>query len=142
MRVLLRILFAVYLVVVGFIVWSPQPKGGVGILHVVALWVASVLGTPSGPTFDALEVAANVVMFVPFGVLALAAYRWMRVWSATLAGLVTSGIIEGVQLFLPTRYSTISDLIANTAGALLGALLVVGVRGARTRAEARNPAVP
>ncbi|HET8895805.1 MAG TPA: VanZ family protein, partial [Protaetiibacter sp.] len=59
--------------------------------------------------------------------------RWMRVWSATLAGLVTSGIIEGVQLFLPTRFATVSDLIANTAGALLGALLVAAVRRTRSR---------
>jgi glycopeptide antibiotics resistance protein len=138
MRLLLRILFAVYLVAVGFVVWSPQPAGGVGILRVVARWVASLLGTPPGPTFDVLEVAANVAMFVPFGVLALTAYRWMRVWSATLAGLVTSGIIEGVQLFLPTRYATVSDLVANTAGALL----VAAPRRARTRAKSRTPAAP
>lgn len=142
MRLLLRIVFAVYLVVMGFVVWSPQPTGGVGILQVVARWVASMLGTPPGPTFDVLEVAANVAMFVPFGVLALTAYRWMRVWSATLAGLVTSGIIEGVQLFLPTRYATVSDLVANTAGALLGALLVAASRRARTRTETHDRAVP
>jgi glycopeptide antibiotics resistance protein len=142
MRLLLRILFAVYLVVMGFVVWSPQPTGGVGILQVVARRVASLLGTPPGPTFDVLEVAANVAMFVPFGVLALTAYRWMRVWSATLAGLVTSGIIEGVQLFLPTRYATVSDLVANTAGAFLGALLVATTRRARTHAKARTPTVP
>jgi glycopeptide antibiotics resistance protein len=132
-RLLLRILFAGYLVAVGFVVWSPQPREGVGIPELVARWVAGLLALAYGPTFDVLEVAANVAMFVPFGVLALTAYRWMRVWSATLAGLVTSGVIEGVQLFLPTRYSTVSDLVANTAGALLGALLVAGVRRARTR---------
>jgi VanZ family protein len=66
----------------------------------------------------------------------------MRVWSATLAGLVTSGIIEGVQLFLPTRYATVSDLVANTAGALLGALLVAASRRARKRTKSRTPAVP
>ncbi len=133
MRLLSRIVFAVYLVVVGFVVWSPQPTDGVGIAQVVARWVASLFGLPPGPTFGVLEVAANVAMFVPFGVLALTAYRWMRVWSATLAGLATSGIIEGVQLFLPTRFATVSDLIANTAGALLGALLVAAVRRTRLR---------
>ena len=55
----------------------------------------------------------------------------MRVWSATLAGLATSCLIEGVQLFLPTRYSTVSDLIANTTGALIGALIVAGWRRRR-----------
>jgi glycopeptide antibiotics resistance protein len=132
-RLLLRILFAVYLVAVGFVVWSPQPTDGVGIAQVVARWVAAQFGLPPEPTFAVLEVAANVAMFVPFGVLALTAYRWMRVWSATIAGLATSGIIEGVQLFLPTRFATVSDLIANTAGALLGALLVAAVRRTRSR---------
>lgn len=133
MRLLLRVVFAAYLVVVGFVVWSPQPTDGTGIAEAVARWLASLVGLPFGPIFGVLEFAANVAMFVPFGVLALTAYRWMRVWSAALAGLVTSGVIEGVQLFLPTRYATVSDLVANTAGALLGALLVAAVRRARTR---------
>lgn len=137
MRLLLRIVFAVYLVVVGVVVWSPQPVDDTeGILGVVAHWVSSLFDLPLRPTFDVLEVAANVAMFVPFGVLALTAYRWMRVWSASLAGLATSALIEGVQLFLPTRYSTVSDLVANTAGALLGALLVAGVRRSRRRRRA------
>lgn len=139
MRLLLRILFAVYLVAVGVVVWSPQPAGGdAGILGVIARWV-SASGLPYRSTYDTLEVAANVAMFVPFGVLAMTAYRVMRVWSTTLAGLVTSGIIEGVQLFLPTRYSTVSDLVANTSGALIGALLVATVRRRRAR---RPPAEP
>lgn len=139
MRLLLRILFAAYLLAVGFVVWSPQPTEGVGIAEIVARWVASVIDQPYGPTFVVLGVAANVAMFVPFGVLALTAYRWMRVWSATLAGLVTSGIIEVVQLFLPTRFATVSDVIANTAGALLGAVLVAAVRRARAaRASTLN----
>ncbi|MGN6273153.1 MAG: VanZ family protein [Protaetiibacter sp.] len=137
MRLMLRILFALYLVAVGFVVWSPQPTDGVGIAAIVARWVAGVIGQPYGATFVVLEVAANVAMFVPFGVLALTAYRWMRVWSATVAGFVTSGLIEGVQLFLPTRYATVSDLVANTAGALLGALLVAVVRRTRTARSGR-----
>ncbi|MCS0498085.1 VanZ family protein [Protaetiibacter mangrovi] len=135
MRLLLRILFALYLVAVGFVVWSPQPESGSGVLAVIVRWIVSVTSLPAGPTYDTLEVAANVVMFLPFGVLAMTAYRWMRVWSTTLAGLATSALIEGVQLALPSRYSTVSDLIANTAGALLGALLVAGVRRARRRSQ-------
>ena len=140
MRLLLRIVFAAYLVALGFLVWSPQPlDGGDGILGAIARWVASA-GLPYRATFDVLEVAGNVALFVPFGALSLTAYRWMRVWSAMLAGLVTSGLIEGVQLFLPTRYSTVSDLIANTAGACLGALLVAGARRIRDRRRAASGA--
>lgn len=136
MRLLLRIVFAVYLVAVGFVVWTPQPTTGEpGIASAVAHWVAALLDLPYRSTYDVLEVLANLAMFVPFGVLAMTAYRWMRVWSTTLAGLATSALIEGVQLLMPSRYSTVSDLIANTAGAFAGALLVAAVRRARRRSR-------
>jgi len=137
---LLRIVFAVYLVAMGFLVWLPNPDAVqyTGIVAVVARWFEP-LGLPFEPTYIVLEILANVVLFVPFGILALTAFRWMRVWSATLAGLATSCLIEGVQLFLPTRYSTVSDLIANTAGALIGALLVVGWRRRAASAAASRP---
>ena len=137
---LLRIVFAVYLVAMGFLVWLPNPDAVqyTGIVAVVARWFEP-LGLPFEPTYIVLEILANVVLFVPFGILALTAFRGMRVWSATLAGLATSCLIEGVQLFLPTRYSTVSDLIANTAGALIGALLVVGWRRRAASAAASRP---
>jgi len=126
---LLRIVFAVYLVAVGFIVWSPAPDAGqfTGIVAIAARWLEA-LGLPFEPSYIVLEILANVALFVPFGILAMTAFRWMRVWSATAAGLSTSLLIEGVQLFLPTRYSTVSDLIANTLGALIGALIVAAWR--------------
>lgn len=135
---LLRIVFAGYLVAVGFLVWSPAPDAVqyTGIVAVVARWFEP-LGLPFGPTYTVLEILANVALFVPFGVLALTAFRGMKVWSATAAGLATSGLIEGVQLFLPTRFSTVSDLIANTAGALIGALVVTSRRRRRLN-EARS----
>lgn len=133
----LRIAFAAYLVVVGFVVWSPAPEAFAysGPLGSLARGVSGVLGAPFETTYDVLEMLANVVMFVPFGAFAMAAFPGMRVWSTTLAGFVTSGIIEGVQLFIPTRYSTVSDLVTNTLGALLGALAVaLWRRRARARA--------
>ena len=136
---LLRLIFAVYLVAVGVLVWSPAPDDvqQTGILAAVARWVAQ-FGLPYDPTWTVLEVAGNVVLLVPFGVLAMSAFSWMRVWSTAAAGLATSAIIEGVQLCLPTRFSTVSDLVANTAGALLGALAVALWR-ARVSAAAPRP---
>lgn len=136
---LLRIVFAVYLVAMGFLVWLPAPDAvqTTGIVAVIARWFEP-LGLAFEPTYIVLEILANVALFVPFGILALTAFR-MRVWSATLAGLATSCLIEGVQLFLPTRFSTVSDLVANTAGALIGALIVVGWRRRRLNAAASRP---
>lgn len=125
----LRILFAVYLVVMGFVVWSPQPDAApfTGVIAILAHWLEP-LGFAFEPTYTVLEILANVVMFVPFGVFVVLLFPRVRVWSTTLAGLATSALIEGVQLFLPTRFSTVSDLIANTTGALLGALAVAVIR--------------
>ena len=133
MRLLLpRILLAGYLVAVGFVVWSPQPDDprNPGILAVLARWVA-IPGLPAELVYDTLEVAANVALFVPFGVLVAIVVPRLRVWSTTLAGLGTSLLIEGVQLALPTRHSTVSDLVANTAGAFLGATAIAVLRRRR-----------
>lgn len=136
---LLRIVFAVYLVAVGLIVWSPAPDAGrfTGIVAVAARWLEAI-GLPFEPSYIVLEFTANIALFVPFGMLAMTAFR-MRVWSTTAAGLATSLLIEGVQLFLPTRYSTVSDLIANTAGALIGALVVAAWRRRGLSAAASHP---
>ena len=136
---LLRIVFAVYLVTVGVIVWSPQPDSGTTGIIAVAARALESLGLPFEPSYVVLEFTANIVLFVPFGMLALTAFRWTRVWSATAAGFFTSCLIEGVQLFLPTRFSTVSDLIANTLGALIGALLVAGWRRRRLSGAASRP---
>jgi len=72
------------------------------------------------------DVVMNVVMFVPFGfVYQLTRPRgappdWPRV--VVLGGLLSAGI-EIAQLFAPDRYPSLIDLVTNTAGAALGALL-------------------
>ncbi len=70
-------------------------------------------------TYDGVEFAANVVLFVPFGLLSIAwGARW---WHGILGGLATSLAIETWQLlFLPTRVADARDLVSNTLGAALG----------------------
>ena len=85
--------------------------------------------------FVATEFLPNVAMFVPFGVLvwlALARPRW---WVVVLLGLATTVTIELVQSTMPSRYSTVSDVVANTLGAAAGVLLVrsVAARAVRRR---------
>lgn len=76
-----------------------------------------------------LQVALNVVLFVPFGVLARVLLRW-GVLVTTLAGAGTSLLVELTQYtgafgLVPCSYrvADVDDVLANTAGALLGALL-------------------
>lgn len=71
--------------------------------------------------FNRLEVIANVLAFVPVGVLA---FLFVRVWPlAFLVGPVLSIAIETVQgLALPHRAATVNDILANSAGATIGVL--------------------
>jgi VanZ family protein len=75
------------------------------------------------------DVALNLVLFVPLGWGVCRTGRAFGVAPATmvtLAGSIVLGfslIMEGVQLFMPRRYSSLVDVIADTAGGLLGASL-------------------
>lgn len=63
----------------------------------------------------------NIVMFVPFGVLL---GRRRTALKVLLLGLALSMGIEVVQLGIPGRFSGLADLLWNSVGALVGAVLV------------------
>ena len=77
------------------------------------------------------EFSANILLFVPMGLLftlLLGAWRW---WLAVTIGVAATLGIEFVQLFLPARFTDVRDLLANTLGTLIGvgvALLVAARR--------------
>lgn len=67
-----------------------------------------------------LDVAGNVAMFAPVGLLAPVAMAWTR-GRTTLACLLLSLLIEGVQT-ATGRIGDIDDVLLNALGGLLGAL--------------------
>ena len=72
--------------------------------------------------YGGIDVVLNVLLFVPLG-LALA-LRGVRVRRVLLLGLLGSLAIELLQLFVITgRDASVSDVLTNTTGATLGALL-------------------
>lgn len=76
----------------------------------------------------AFDIAADVLAYAVFGVLAaLAAHPRLRptavIAAATLAGLALSTCLEAAQTYLPTRVPSLVDVLANGAGALAGALV-------------------
>ena len=77
--------------------------------------------------FAQLEVIANVLVFVPVGILAFLVTP-RRVWGlAFAAGPALSVLIEAWQaVALPERAATFADVLANSAGSTLGVGLALG----------------
>ena len=75
----------------------------------------------------AADLAVNIALFVPLGWGLHRTGRGLGVpprtvlVAAVLAAAVFSLLMETLQFWLPARYSSIVDVLANTAGALLGA---------------------
>jgi glycopeptide antibiotics resistance protein len=76
-----------------------------------------------------MPIIANVLLFVPWGFLTfISLYTLERPTMQTyvltiLGGLTFSLAIEAWQYFLPTRVADVNDVIWNTTGAALGAIL-------------------
>lgn len=123
-----RVLLAPYLLALALIVWLPGEQAGqvTGIVATIAEWVA-LAGVPFATAYAVLEFVANIALFVPFGLLL--AWGWPRLhfWQIVALGAASSITIELVQILLPTRFPTLSDVIANTLGAAFGWLLVSAV---------------
>lgn len=117
--------------------WPSPPDPGANPLLLRLLDWAHGAGLPAAFDLVTLEVVANVVMFVPLGLLLASSARVPRPWLAVTAGLALSAAIETTQIALPGRYPTLQDVVANTAGAALGAAAVVATRAARARRARR-----
>ncbi len=81
----------------------------------------------------------NVILFVPLGIaLGTKPRSWQ---SVLLLGALLSAGIEVAQLFIPGRDSSVSDVVSNSLGAGLGAL-VLGRSHALSRPERRTRMLP
>lgn len=118
--------FAVYLVALALVVFWPThvDRGVEQPLDAVIDWFHSIgLGWVS---YGRIEFTANIVLFIPFGVLLTVILGTKRWWLAVLIAVVVSLGIETAQaLFLSGRTPTLRDVIANSVGSLIGALLAL-----------------
>ncbi|MDO9456620.1 VanZ family protein [Nocardioides sp.] len=79
-----------------------------------------------GLTWDETEVLANVALFVPLGFLLAVGIG--RVWPAVSLCLLASAGVEWAQLqYVASRVPTIDDVVHNTLGGLIGALVAGAV---------------
>jgi hypothetical protein len=91
------------------------------------------------------DVLLNIAGFVPFGFLFTAYFAFALQssrprLSAALFGFALSLTIECVQYWLPTRSSSLTDVITNTAGSALGAWLFFPALAARLHAVMKRNA--
>jgi VanZ family protein len=74
------------------------------------------------------DVIENILGFMPFGfvlcgLFALSRPRGQAILMATLVGGLLSFTVEFLQYYIPRRDSSLTDVISNTTGSLLGALI-------------------
>ena len=141
LRTAARWLAAAYLLTLTLIAFWPTPvdRGAHGTI-VRVLGRLHAHGVPNWLNYNLVEFTANIALFLPVGLLGVVLLGSARWWLAILAGFTASSLIElGQLIFLPARYATIMDVLANTAGAALGAVLALALLATVT---ARSPARP
>lgn len=92
----------------------------------------AVLTSPLGLTYTAFDAVSNVLAYLPFGLLLALTFRTYfgprgSVLLAMLAATSLSVAMEYLQMYLPMRDSSNADILSNSGGALVGALLGVSI---------------
>jgi glycopeptide antibiotics resistance protein len=128
-----RILSLITLAYLAFVAWvtlGPQPldrSNNGWLLRALAFF--SRHDATDWITYDRVEFAANIGMFVPVGVLLLLLFGRRLWWFAIVVGIMLTCSIEFTQQFLPTRYPDVRDLVANTGGTIIGVLFALVLTG-------------
>jgi len=120
-----RILFGVYVVLA--IYASLYPLSG---WRDQGLSPFAYLASPWPRYVTAFDLAANLLGYLPFGFLCIAALRprleGAVAFAVTLAGAgALSLVLEALQSYLPSRVATNLDVLCNVGGAAIGAALAL-----------------
>ena len=91
-----------------------------------------MLQVPLRLTYTGFDAALNFLSYLPFGLLVGLV---LRTWFGALASVIISLLLgmwlsasmEYLQMYLPTRISSNMDILSNSVGMLIGALLAVAL---------------
>jgi len=116
----------VYLLAVAVVTLTPATEGGHSPIWYIMQFLHRFAGT-GWVTEPRLELAANVVMFVPLGLLGVPLVGRSRWWWVIVAGVLLTCFIETAQLGIPGRVTDVRDIVANSCGAALGTAVCLAV---------------
>jgi VanZ family protein len=86
-------------------------------------------GLPGFINYGVVEFLANVGIFIPIGFFAAIAVSRRLWWIVIFAGpLLSVGIEQAQAFFLPERFATLSDILANSIGSIVGAVIGLFLR--------------
>lgn len=127
----LTLVMAYGLIVVLATMWPTPLDQGFETSIIKMLDVLHRNGVPTWFGYNKLEFTANVGMFIPLGFLVSMLLPVRTWWLALFICPGLSVAIELTQGFaLSARFATVSDVISNSIGALIGALVAVALRAA------------
>jgi glycopeptide antibiotics resistance protein len=95
--------------------------------HLSRIRLNPLISPDTGRRISIPDFVQNLLLFVPFGAATVSAFGGEsplhRIRSAVLLGCALSMTAELVQLLTTDRISSLADVLANTAGALTGAMM-------------------
>jgi glycopeptide antibiotics resistance protein len=122
---ILSIATVAYLVLVGWITLSPQ--SGIGQNSIVWRLVEFFEQFPGADwlTFSRVEFLANIALFVPLGLFFVLLFGRRQWWLAIVFSVVTTLGIEFSQQYIGGRVPDVRDIVANSIGGAIGAVLAL-----------------
>ncbi len=123
-------LLLLYIVVLACIAFWPTPvdRGVSPLLHHLIVEFHLV-------SYARIEFFANIVLFVPFGILLALTLR-QRYLVVPISIVSTVGIESAQGIFLHQRVASLGDVVANLTGACVGLLIVALVEWTARRGRA------
>src|SRR5213078_894016 len=113
----------VYVLVLAVVLFSPTSHVQAALVNDLVRAFRAVL-PDSWATFTRVEVLMNAVIIAPLSLLGSRVWPRLRWQDWTAYAFVGASCVELVQgLLLPGRQASFSDIVANTIGAMLGALV-------------------
>ncbi|MDE5558724.1 MAG: VanZ family protein [Ruminococcus sp.] len=86
-----------------------------------------------------MQIFLNIILFIPLGfLLPMISERFRSLWITAVIGFIFSAGIETMQYITGRGLTEVNDVINNTAGALVGYILYVGVMWIYKKTQENN----